>query len=358
MLRKKYFIAICVVFALLVFSGIFPAYGQTNPHWKIHDLSRPNPPIITPGTFSTQDAVGKAPSDAIILFDGSDLSAWVSSSDGKEAKWNMGDGFFETVKGTGSIQTKQAFGDCQLHIEWAAPVPPKGKGQGRGNSGVYLMSKYEVQVLDCYENTTYADGQTAALYGQYPPLVNACLPPGMWQVYDIVFHAPRFCKDGKLLKPARITVFHNGVLVQDNVELKGPTDWMNKLDYSVHPDKLPIMLQDHSNPVRYRNIWIRELPNPAEFANEPKEVYLIPKQKEKYLGDYEINKNHIMKISMENDQLYIRLSKTKWPLYSSSETEFFLKDVDVQVGFDIDKDGTVTSLTFRHGDSKSEAKKI
>jgi hypothetical protein len=163
----------------------------------------------------------------------------------------------EAVKGAGSIQTKDGFGDCQLHVEWASPAVVAGDSQGRGNSGVFLMNTYEVQVLDCYNNKTYADGMTASIYGQYPPLVNACRKPGEWQTYDIVFHAPRFDAAGKLLRPARMTVFHNGLLVHDNDELTGPTAHKARPPYAVHPDKMPISLQDHGNPVRFRNIWIR-----------------------------------------------------------------------------------------------------
>jgi hypothetical protein len=163
------------------------------------------------------------------------------------------------VRGAGTIATAEAFGDVQLHVEWAAPSPPSGDGQNRGNSGVFLMGRYEVQVLDSYRNTTYPDGQAAALYGQYPPLVNASRPPGEWQTYDIVFRRPRFDANGKLLSKARVTVFHNGVLVQDAVELTGPTAHHARPAYSAHPDRLPILLQDHGDPVRYRNIWLRNL---------------------------------------------------------------------------------------------------
>ncbi|MGB6682272.1 MAG: DUF1080 domain-containing protein, partial [Candidatus Acidiferrum sp.] len=159
----------------------------------------------------------------------------------------------------GYIYTKQAFGDCQLHVELREPTPPHGESQERGNSGVFLMGLYEVQVLDSYENKTYADGQASALYGQYPPLVNASRPPGQWQWYDIVFHGPRFGPGGKLLRKAHVTVFHNGVLVQDNVELTGPTENGARPPYKAHPEKLPLALQDHGDPVRFRNIWIREL---------------------------------------------------------------------------------------------------
>ncbi len=224
--------------------------------WKIHDPDRPQPPTVTPGLPGDQSP---APSDAIILFGGTDLSQWEDSK-GQPARWKVENGYMEVVKKTASILTKQKFGSCQLHLEWSAPLPTEGEGQDRGNSGVFLMKLYEVQVLDCYDNTTYVDGMTAAVYGQYPPLVNACRPPGEWQTYDIVFRRPYFDEAGNLAKAGRMTVFHNGILVQDNVELLGPTEtYKLGLPYLPHEDSLPLMLQDHGNPVRYRNIWIREL---------------------------------------------------------------------------------------------------
>ncbi len=235
------------------------ALSQSPMDWPIHDLERPQPTIVTPGTFSTRNAPGKAPSDAIVLFDGTDLSAWKSSKDGAAAGWKIENGYMEVVKGSGSIETKRGFGDVQVHIEFSTPTPPEGESQGRGNSGVFLMGRYEVQVLDSYENKTYPDGQAAALYGQYPPLVNASRPPGQWQVYDIAFEAPRFDDEGKVVKPARVTVFHNGVLVQHASELTGATAHKARPPYEAHAAKLPIGLQDHSNPMRFRNIWVREL---------------------------------------------------------------------------------------------------
>jgi hypothetical protein len=232
--------------------------ASSGKQWAIHDPDRPPPPVVVPGTPSTDERPGRPPSDAIVLFDGTDLSRW-SAARGGPAGWKVAGGYMEVVRGAGDIVTRDAFGDCQLHVEWATPAPPRGEGQGRGNSGVYLMGLYEVQVLDSYENRTYADGQAAAIYGQFPPLVNASLPPGRWQTYDIVFHAPRFDAGGRLLRPARITVFHNGVLVQDNVEPTGPTEHKRRPPYSAHPPRLPLRLQDHGDPVRYRNIWIREL---------------------------------------------------------------------------------------------------
>ncbi len=245
--------------AVMVGSFSIAAFGfQVDPRWKIHDTSRPRPPIITPGTASTQDMAGKPPSDAVVLFDGADLSKWQTTK-GQPAKWKVENGYLEAVAKSGQIQTKDTFGDCQLHVEWASPDPPRGQDQDRGNSGVFLMGLYEIQVLDSYQNVTYADGQASALYGQYPPLVNASRPPGQYQTYDIVFHGPRFDKDGKLLNPARVTVLHNGVLVQDSVELTGPTTHKARPPYKAGPEKLPLSLQDHDHPVRYRNIWIREL---------------------------------------------------------------------------------------------------
>ena len=227
--------------------------------WKQHDTARPQPPVIQPGTPSTEDHMGQPPSDAVVLFNGNDLSNWESIKGGP-AGWKVVDGVMEVGRGTGDIRSKQGFGDCQLHIEFREPIPAAGLDQGRGNSGVFLQGLYEVQVLDCYGNKTYPDGQTASLYGQYPPLVNACRPPGEWQTYDIIFHRPRFEKNGNLIKPARVTVMHNGVLVQDDVVLTGPTGHHIRPPYQAGPDKLPLALQDHGAPVRYRNIWMRELP--------------------------------------------------------------------------------------------------
>jgi len=234
------------------------AQTQVDPKWQIHDLSRPVPPVIDPGTASTPETPGRPPSDAIVLFDGKDLSKW-QRKDGTAAPWKVENGYFEVAPKSGYIYTRDAFGDCQLHVEFAEPSPAKGTDQDRGNSGVFLHGVYEVQVLDSYENKTYADGQAAAVYGQFPPQVNASRPPGQWQVYDIIFHGPRFDASGKLLRPAHITAFHNGVLVQDNVELTGPTGHHARPPYVVGPEKLPLALQDHNHPVRYRNIWLREL---------------------------------------------------------------------------------------------------
>jgi Domain of Unknown Function (DUF1080) len=249
-----------LVLIIGILSAVTFSFSQGEMKWKIHDPDRPLPPVITPGTASTQDKAGSAPSDAVVLFDGKDLSHWVDK-DGKPAKWKVQNGYMEVVPGTGNISSRDSFGDCQLHVEFAEPSPAHGESQERGNSGVFLMGLYEIQVLDSYENKTYADGQAAAVYGQYPPLVNASRPPAKWQTYDIIFHGARFAAGGKLLRPARVTVLHNGVLVQDNVEMTGPTAHGERPPYKAGPDKLPLGLQDHEMLVRYRNIWIRELNN-------------------------------------------------------------------------------------------------
>ena len=226
-----------------------------NSKWRVHDGNRPQPVVVTPGTASTAERAGTAPSDAIVLFDGKDLSAWKGGKG--PARWKVENGYMEVNK-TGGIRTAQEFGDCQLHIEFATPAEVVGDSQGRGNSGVFLMGRYEVQVLDSYKNATYPDGQAAALYGQTPPLVNASRPPGAWQTYDIIFEAPRFDGD-KLLRPGYMTVIHNGVVVHHRRELIGGTTHRRLAKYTPHPPAGPIQLQDHGNPTRFRNIWVRPL---------------------------------------------------------------------------------------------------
>lgn len=208
------------------------------------------PPVVTPAVAHQQ-----APSDAVVLFNGRDLSNWRKEGGGAAA-WNVADGVITIAPGSGSIITEETFGDAQIHIEFALPEDPAANGQDRGNSGVYIHGLYEVQVLDSYENETYPDGQCGAIYGQHPPLVNASLPPGRWQSYDIIFRAPRFDAQGNRSEPARLTVLHNGVLVQNNVEViaKHPAG-----GFKEEPGERPLYLQDHGNPVRYRNIWVRRL---------------------------------------------------------------------------------------------------
>ncbi len=225
--------------------------------WRVHDEKRPRPRVVTPG-----ETAGDAPSDALVLFDGTDLSQW-EKEDGSPGEWLVKNGYMEVPpkksgKG-GYLFTKKKFGDIQLHIEWQAPAQVVGDSQGRGNSGVMLMGQYEVQVLDSYENRTYADGQASALYGWKPPLVNASRKPGEWQTYDIVFEAPQFDEEGKVTKKAYVTVFHNGVLTQYRQAYLGKTGHKSVAKYVEHPAKMRFKLQDHGNPMRFRNIWVREL---------------------------------------------------------------------------------------------------
>jgi hypothetical protein len=219
--------------------------------YHVHDPDRPAPKKIAPGTPGTQERVGTAPSDAIVLFDGKDLSKWEPS------EWKISDGCLEAVGG-GLLTTKDSFGDFQLHLEWQAPDPPRGDRFDRGNNGVLIMGEFEVQIFDSYTEKIYPDGQAAAIYGQTPPLVNASLKPGEWQTYDIVFSAPVF-ESGKLVKPARVTMFHNGVLVHYNQEIMGKTGHRILPEYEPLPQRMPLQLGAHHNPVRFRNIWIRPL---------------------------------------------------------------------------------------------------
>lgn len=315
--------------------------------WPQHDWSRPRPAIIDPGTASTPERPGRPPSDATVLFDGSSLAGWVSL-DGTAPKWVNKDGVLECVKGSGYIRTLQAFGDCQLHLEFAAPTPPEGNSQGRGNSGVFLMGLYEVQVLDSWENITYADGQAAAAYGQHPPLVNASRPPGQWQTYDIIFTRPRFNDRGEVQSPARFTVLHNGVLVQNNVELVGPTGWLKREPYSRHADKLPISLQDHGNPVRYRNLWVRELgPGPKRPEYVYERAWL-----DKLAGKYRAS-DLAIKIARNGDLLEATIGNVgkgvPFPLHAASTTRFYTSTFDSEFVFKLSAGGAVESAIFRIG---------
>jgi len=246
-------ITLLLVCGLLTLS----AMARSSKKWEMHDPNRPLPSVVVPG-----DDYAKPPSDAVVLFDGKDLSHF-EREEGGPAEWKVENGYMELNR-TGHIRTKKEFGDIQLHLEWMMPDSPKGEGQNRGNSGILLMGLYEVQVLDSYQSKTYADGQAAAIYGQHPPMVNACRPPGKWQTYDIFFRAPRF-NGLQLATPARVTVVHNGVVVHEAVEFTGPTGHMQRQPYVPHPMKLPISIQDYSGdqPVRYRNIWVRPLGEPG-----------------------------------------------------------------------------------------------
>ncbi len=263
------------LFLLLFFYSCLNAQEITDP--KATEVWEPVPAMVNGGIH----AFSSAPSDAIVLFDGNDLSQWQKPQFVSErgtvkemkdlfdqldenyehpaADWTVKDGQFTVKPGTGAIETKQAFGDFQLHIEWLSPVDVGKEGQGYSNSGVFMMSLYEIQILNCHGNKTYPNGQAGSIYKQHIPLVNASRPAGEWQQYDIVFTAPKFKKDGSLQSPARVTAFHNGVLIQNNVVLEGPTAYIDKAYYFPHAEKLPLRLQDHGDLVRYRNIWVREL---------------------------------------------------------------------------------------------------
>lgn len=244
---KRQFIAMLAIFSTSVASAQVDSSFFTE-RWQ------PAVKEITPGA-----GYGDAPSDAIILFNGKDFSQWESDAGKATVQWKLANGAMTVARNAGGIRTKQSFGDCQLHIEWRTPDSVKGKGQGRGNSGIFFMERYELQVLDSYNNKTYSNGQAGSIYKQHIPLVNASRGPGEWQTYDVIFTAPRFKADSSLSSPARITVFHNGVLVQNNVTLWGSTRYIGIPFYQMHGEKEPLALQDHGDLVSYRNIWIRNL---------------------------------------------------------------------------------------------------
>ncbi|MFP6765320.1 MAG: DUF1080 domain-containing protein [Planctomycetaceae bacterium] len=223
--------------------------------WRVHDKARPEPDVVSPGTASRQQQAGTAPSDAVVLFDGTDLSQWTGR--GGAAKWKVENGSMQ-VNGTGTISTRDSFGSCQLHVEYATPENSSEKSQGRGNSGIMLMGAYEIQVLDSFNNRTYSDGQAGAIYGQYPPLVNASRAPGQWQSFDIIFEAPAWDGD-QLTRPAFVTVIHNGVLVHHRTQILGHVAHKDPPVYRKHAPRQPLQLQDHGNPIRFRNVWIRPL---------------------------------------------------------------------------------------------------
>ena len=264
---------ILTILAILTASIVLVAFAEDKPEplgfqdtplipgtkWHVNDGERPQSKIITPGEPSTQEKAGTAPSDAVVLFDGTDVSKW-RKENGEAAEWKVENGYME-VTHTGDIWTREEFGpDVQLHLEFATPPPPtNGHGQFRGNSGCFLYGRYEIQILDSYENKTYPDGQASAIYAQMPPLVNASRKPGEWQAYDIVFEGPRFNPDGTVAKPAIATVHHNGVLTQNHTVLIGHTPPREVGKYTKHGEKGPIKLQDHGEPMHFRNIWIREV---------------------------------------------------------------------------------------------------
>jgi CubicO group peptidase (beta-lactamase class C family) len=267
--------------SLALFTPLVVA-AQAPSEWPVHSMERPKPPVVAPPAASTPTP---PPADAIVLFDGRSLDEWVSANNAP-ARWRIVDGAMVVVRNTGSVSTRRVFGDVQLHVEFRTVAPPTGDGQNRSNSGIFLMGRYEVQVLDSYENPTYADGQAAALYGQHPPRVNASRTSGEWQSYDITFRRPRFGVDGRVIEPARITMYHNGVLVHQDQAFQGATAHMRRAVYEAHESRLPLSLQDHGDAVRFRNIWVRDLENrspngqlssiagPAQFTDRQREQKL------------------------------------------------------------------------------------
>lgn len=245
--------SLVVVHAIFCSTIVF-AQNRNGGDPKLSEIWTPEPRIVTPGQTAAD-----APSDAIVLFNGTNFSEWEPASGKGTVQWELKENNMTVAGGKGNIKTKKSFGDCQLHIEWRTPAEVKGESQGRGNSGIFLMGNYELQILDSYKNRTYSNGQAGSIYKQLPPLVNASRKPGEWQTYDIIFTAPRFNSDSSLKSQGRITVIHNGVLVQNNASIWGGTEYIGIPSNTWHRDKEPITLQDHGNPVSYRNIWIREL---------------------------------------------------------------------------------------------------
>ena len=354
-------IATAGLFAILVADEV--RNTATHNRWLQHDINRPKPPMVDP---VDSPAAAPAPKDAIILFDGTNLDAW-QSTEGGAAPWKVMGGFMEVAPGTGPIETRGKFADVQLHIEWAAPNPPVGKGQDRGNSGIFFMGQYELQVLDSYRADTYADGQAGAIYGQYPPLANASRPPGEWQTYEIAFRRPRFAKDGKLLEPARLTVFHNGILVQNNEELWGGTNWLESAPYDSHLDRGPIELQDHGHSVRFRNIWLRELLErpapPANYLANRQIISLSSEVLDQLTGKYAMGQKKNSKpvvISRGDGHLLFKMASRPKPLVMQpvSSTEFILPHTDAQFTFQRDDQGKVTGVLFRVGDGEQLLRKM
>jgi hypothetical protein len=346
------------ILTIIAFAVLIPhkSFTQDIGEWKQHDMSYPAPSAVDPGKVSTQDKVGQAPSDAIILFDGKDLNQW-RSMNGGPANWKIENGLLVAEKGSGGgIRTFQNFGDIQLHVEWVTPNPPDGFGQRRGNNGIQIMGKYEVQILDSYKSATFPDGQAAAIYSQFPPRVNASRPPGNWQTYDIVFRAPLFDVNGYVKRKAIITVFHNGILVHDHVELKGVHSWMGKIKYEAHPEKLPLVLQrEPCTPVKFRSIWIRELnPLPIPKPDTIREISLSHKVLDDYTGTYKMQNGRSFYVMRENNHLIIKLYGSDRLFFASSNVDFFAKDIDFAFRMKLGHDGKAKGMVFRFIDTDVE----
>ena len=334
-----------------------PGKTGTSEGFRQHDADRPKPPVVEPAE-PTRSAL--PPEDAVVLFDGKTLDAWQSGNSGK-AGWKVDGEVLEVSPGAGLIRTKETFGDAQVHIEWSSPNPPNGKGQDRGNTGLFLMGQFEVQMIDSYKADTYADGQAGAIYGQYPPLFNATRPPGEWQSYDVAFRRPRFDDDGKLLEPARLTLFHNGILVQNNEEILGPTNWLHWGPYKDRGDAGPIELQDHGHPVRFRNIWVRNLPtrpSPSpEALKRPEPLRLSEAELARFEGDYRMGSKENgtkVKIALANGHLTVKFAFLPNPLAIEpiAPNVFAMPDTDGEFTFREGTEGKITGARFVIGDGE------
>ncbi len=331
--------------------------------WKQHSMTQPKPPVV-----AGQGSAGLAapPADAVVLFDGKSLDKWVSDG-GEPAAWAVRDGFFEIKPEAGSIQTRESFGDIQMHIEWASPSPASGSGQNRGNSGVFLMGRYEIQILDTFQADTYADGYAGAVYGQAPPLLNASLPPGAWQTFDIIFRGPRFSADEKLLDAAHVTVLHNGVAVQNNEPILGPTSWLNFLAYQPHEMEGPIRLQDHGQPVRFRSIWVRRLPARietfAEQAEPPHAIAKTPSELAAFAGAFQMGDDEAkppVTMTVDGKGLIVRFPDrpVDMPIVPVSERVFEFVNTDATIEFEVDASGKPGNATMHIGGSTRSLKRL
>jgi len=349
MIKPAFFI---ILFLFLLKANTLVLFAQ----WKVNDMLRPKPPEISIGKRGV-------PSDAIILFDGQDVAHWRNRKDGSQASWKVIDSCLVASLEWNDIRTVQNFGDCQLHIDFIISSPVKGEYNMHGNSGVVLMGKYEVQIMNSYKFETFSDGQNAAIYGQYPPLANVSLPPDQWQSFDIVFNRPRFGTNGEVMAPAKITMFHNGILVHNNAELKGQSSWLGEIKYEKHTDKLPLVLQSHLHPVRFRNIWIRNLePDLIEPQSKRKitEISLSKELMDSYSGEY-CWKDLSQPVTITNryDFLEIKLpGNANRELFAYDIDRFFAREIDLWfkfirnnsgsvTGFDMNSGGTITSFNKR-----------
>ena len=328
-----------VFLAVSVFCFANFVHAQQPTGWKAHDKRRPQPESVDPGEATLPSSV---PSDAIVLFDGKDLSNWSGPND-KEPKWKVEDGAMECFRGAGFLYTKEKFGDIQLHLEWASPVKVKGNGQGRGNSGVFLPGGMEIQVLDSFENKTYADGGAASIYGQYPPMVNASRGPGKWQSYDIIYQMPKFDENKKQTSPAVVTVLHNGVVVQHATKALGPTAWVHHKQYDPGITEGTIGLQDHGNPVRFRNIWVRKLntaPTAGEYLDERP---FTEDEIKKFVGKYKRN----CEVKFMDDKLWLHTLNQDLELVAYTDDTFSAKESAGTISFESDESGKVTAMKFK-----------